>query len=78
MCIRDRVVTTVLAEEVERLAPVAERLGCTSDLQAMLRFAEAGASYQRQIAEYERTGDLRSVARQLCEEFTGERSVLQR
>lgn len=75
---RERVVTTVLAEEVERLAPVAERLGCTSDLQAMLRFAEAGASYQRQIAEYEGTGDLRSVARQLCEEFTGERSVLQR
>lgn len=75
---RERVVTTVLAEEVERLAPVAERLGCTSDLEAMLRFAEAGASYQRQIAEYRRSGDLRSVARQLCEEFTGERSVLQR
>lgn len=68
---RERVVTTVIAEEVERLAPVAERLGCASELQDMLRFAEVGASYQRQVAEHERTGDLRAVARQLCEEFTG-------
>lgn len=68
---RERVVTTVIAEEVERLAPVAERLECASELQDMLRFAEVGASYQRQVAEHERTGDLRAVARQLCEEFTG-------
>lgn len=67
---RERVVTTVLAEEIARLIPVAERLGCERELTDMLRFAEVGASYQRQSAEFARSGDLHTVAGLLCEELT--------
>ncbi|GAA4282855.1 glutamate--cysteine ligase [Brevibacterium daeguense] len=69
---RERLVTTVLAEEVERLRPVAQRLGCAAELEDMLRFAEAGASYQRQRACLAAGGDLRAVARQLVGEFAAE------
>jgi glutamate---cysteine ligase / carboxylate-amine ligase len=69
---RERLVTTVLAEEVERLRPVAQRLGCAAELDGMLQFAEAGASYQRQRARLAADGDLRAVARQLVDEFAAE------
>ncbi|MCQ9384567.1 glutamate--cysteine ligase [Brevibacterium sp. 50QC2O2] len=65
----ERLVTEVIADEVARLEPVAERLGCAEELAGMLRFAEVGASYQRQRAVFERTGDLKEVARLLVEEF---------
>lgn len=65
----ERPVTDVIADEVARLQPVAERLGCVDELADMLRFAETGASYQRQRAEFYRTGKLTAVARQLAEEF---------
>ncbi|MCT1690120.1 glutamate--cysteine ligase [Brevibacterium sp. p3-SID960] len=65
----ERLVTDVIAAEVARLQPVAERLGCVDELADMLRFAETGASYQRQRAEFSRTGELTAVARQLAEEF---------
>lgn len=65
----ERLVTDVIADGVARLQPVAERLGCVDELADMLRFAETGASYQRQRAEFYRTGELTAVARQLAEEF---------
>ncbi|GAA2000985.1 glutamate--cysteine ligase [Brevibacterium samyangense] len=66
---RERLVTEVLADEVERLRPTAERLGCVAELEDVLRIAEAGAGYQRQRAVLESTGSLIEVARSLVEEL---------
>lgn len=65
----ERLVTEVIAEEVERLRPVAARLGCEAELEDMLAFERHGASYQRQCAEHVRSSDLRTVARLLTDEF---------
>ncbi|WP_029088022.1 glutamate--cysteine ligase [Brevibacterium album] len=65
----ERLVTEVIADEVERLAPVADRLDCEEELELMNAFASWGAGYQRQRARLERTGDLRDVAALLVEEF---------
>ena len=59
----ERLVTDHLADELDRLAPVAERLGCEHELEAVRRIVAVGASYQRQREVAERTGgDLRAVA----------------
>ncbi|WP_372736047.1 glutamate--cysteine ligase [Nocardioides sp.] len=52
----ERLVTDDLAETVERLAPVADRLGCGPELAAVLDIVARGASYQRQRAVAESTG----------------------
>ncbi|GAA4682193.1 glutamate--cysteine ligase [Nocardioides nanhaiensis] len=46
----ERLVTDDLADLLERLAPVAERLGCSAELASVARIPERGASYQRQRA----------------------------
>ena len=69
---RERLVTEVIADEVERLMPVARRLGCANELALMNRFATTGAGYQRQRAQLECSGSLGSVARLLVDEFRAE------
>ncbi|MEO9221636.1 MAG: glutamate--cysteine ligase [Mycobacteriaceae bacterium] len=55
---------------LEQLAPTAARLGCTRELAEVAHILAAGASYQRQLAVFERTdGDPRAVARSLIEEM---------
>jgi len=46
----ERLVTDDLADLLERLAPVAERLGCVDELAAVADIPARGASYQRQRA----------------------------
>jgi glutamate---cysteine ligase / carboxylate-amine ligase len=53
---RERLVTDDLADLVERLAPVADRLGCADELALVADMPARGASYQRQRAVSERTG----------------------
>ncbi|MGO1451390.1 MAG: glutamate--cysteine ligase [Brevibacterium yomogidense] len=65
----ERLVTEVIADEVERLRPVAGRLGCVEELELMNGFATWGAGYQRQRARLAETGSLTSVAELLVSEF---------
>lgn len=65
----ERLVTDVIADEVERLAPIAEELGCSAELVSMLSFARVGASYQRQKKVFEETGRMEDVAGLLVEEM---------
>jgi glutamate---cysteine ligase / carboxylate-amine ligase len=53
---QERLVTDDLADLVERLAPVADRLDCTDELALVSDIPARGASYQRQRAVAERTG----------------------
>ena len=53
---QERLVTDDLADVVERLAPVADRLGCADELALVADMPARGASYQRQRAVAERTG----------------------
>ena len=53
---RERLVTDDLADVIERLAPVADRLGCADELALVADMPSRGASYQRQRAVAERTG----------------------
>ena len=46
----ERLVTDDLADLLERLAPVAERLGCVDEIAAVADIPARGASYQRQRA----------------------------
>ena len=71
----ERLVTDVIADEVERLAPVAEELGCSAELESMLSFARVGASYQRQKKVFEETGRMEDVAGLLVEEMRAGKPV---
>ena len=58
----ERLVTDDLADLLERLAPVAERLGCSEELASVAEIPRRGASYQRQRAvAAEHSGDLVAV-----------------
>ena len=58
----ERLVTDDLVDLVERLAPVAERLGCARELASVHDLVAGGASYQRQRAVSAATdGDLVAV-----------------
>jgi carboxylate-amine ligase len=58
----ERLVTEDLTDLLERLAPVAERLGCSAELDAVAEIPRRGASYQRQRAvAVEHEGDLVAV-----------------
>jgi len=58
----ERLVTDDLADLLERLAPVAERLGCSEELASVADIPRLGASYQRQRAvAAEHPDDLVSV-----------------
>lgn len=57
----ERLVTDDLADILTRLAPVAERLGCTDELASVWSIATGAGSYQRQRAVLERTGSMFDV-----------------
>ena len=66
----ERLVTEDLAELLERLAPVAERLDCVEELAGVTRIMEAGAGYQRQLATAQANGgSLKAVVAQLVTEL---------
>jgi carboxylate-amine ligase len=55
---------------------VACRLGCADELAVADEVLNAGASYERQRAVYERGGDLTGVVDALVTEFAEDRFVL--
>jgi glutamate---cysteine ligase / carboxylate-amine ligase len=66
----ERLVTEDLREVLNRLEPVARRLGCTSELRGVETILHRGASYQRQRAVARaHDGDLRAVVAALVEEM---------
>ncbi|MBF4161635.1 glutamate--cysteine ligase [Nocardioides acrostichi] len=66
----ERLVTDDLVDLLHRLAPVAERLGCTDELSGVESIVRDGASYQRQRAVAERTrGDLPAVVESVVREL---------
>ena len=68
---RERLVTDVIADEIDRLRPIAAQLGCAAELAQMGAFATAGASYQRQRAVLAQGGQLADVAALLVSELRG-------
>lgn len=67
---RERLVTDELHDLLERLMPIARRLGCADELAGVEDIIRVGASYQRQLAVAERNdGDLVEVARSLVAEM---------
>ena len=66
----ERLVTEDLAELLVHLEPVADRLGCSTELAAVADIPRRGASYQRQRAVAERTGgDLVAVVDSVVREL---------
>ncbi|QSB22630.1 glutamate--cysteine ligase [Curtobacterium sp. 24E2] len=66
----ERLVTDEVHDLVQRLDPVAERLGCQQELHHLDTMIANGASYQRQLrVAQEHGGDLREVVRHLVSEF---------
>lgn len=61
----ERLVTECLADEIERLGPTAERLGCLPELRSITALIERGVSYQRQREVFRTTGSLTEVTRSL-------------
>ncbi|QGX08463.1 glutamate--cysteine ligase [Janibacter melonis] len=66
---RERLVTEDLADLLERLAPVARRLGCETELADVEQITRTGASYQRQLRVAQEEGTLVGVARSLVDEL---------
>jgi carboxylate-amine ligase len=67
---RERLVTEDLADLLERLTPVARRLGCEDELRTVADIPTRGASYQRQRAvARESGGDLVAVVDALVAEL---------
>ena len=66
----ERLVADDLRDLVTRLEPVAERLGCSTELHDVLTILEVGASYERQaLASAQAGGDLRAVVSALVGEM---------
>ena len=66
----ERLMTDDLADLLERLAPVADRLGCVAELASVAEIPKRGASYQRQRAVAESTGhDLVAVVDSVVREL---------
>jgi carboxylate-amine ligase len=66
----EQLVTDAVAGELERLAPVAERLGCAAELDQVNLILEHGASYQRQLRVAEANGgSLKAVVASLTREL---------
>jgi carboxylate-amine ligase len=66
----ERLVTDDLHDLLERLAPVARRLGCEAELAGVADIVATGASYQRQRAVAARTGgDLVAVVDAIAREL---------
>jgi glutamate---cysteine ligase / carboxylate-amine ligase len=69
---RERLVTEDLTDLLERLAPVAHRLGCAVELEQVHEIVRQGASYQRQREVAARTGgDLVAVVDAVVRELDG-------
>ncbi len=69
----EALLTDDLAGLVERLAPVADRLGCPAELASVLDIPARGASYQRQREVASRTdGDLVAVVDSVVQELRSE------
>jgi carboxylate-amine ligase len=63
-------VTDDLRSILERLTPIAERLGCLDELWGVEAILERGASYQRQLAvAAENGGSLKAVVASLVAEL---------
>jgi carboxylate-amine ligase len=74
--VRERLVTEEIADLLERLAPVARRLGCTEELAGIDDIVRAGASYQRQRAVAAAAGgDLGVVVKSLVAEMRAGRPL---
>jgi hypothetical protein len=56
----------VIANLVERLRGAAERLGCAPELGRVRAMVSAPCGAERQLAVFERTGDLVAVARHMA------------
>lgn len=65
----ERLVTECLVDEIERLTPVAERLGCLGELRGLETLMSRGVSYQRQQDVFKRSGSLTEVTRSLIKEL---------
>ncbi|WP_400158626.1 glutamate--cysteine ligase [Arthrobacter sp. BPSS-3] len=66
----EQLVTDHLRETLDRLAPIAEQLGCAAELGDVTKIIDRGAGYQRQrrvAAEY--GGDLRAVVLDLVKQM---------
>ncbi|WP_376714751.1 glutamate--cysteine ligase [Janibacter limosus] len=73
---RERLVTDELHDLLERLSPIARRLGCESELRRVEDIIRVGASYQRQQAvAAQHGGDLVEVARSLVAEMRAGRPL---
>ena len=72
----EELVSDSVVRWLEVLAPVAERLGCSAELDQVRTILRRGASYQRQRAVARRNaGDLGAVVRALVEEFRAGRPL---
>ena len=72
----EQLVTDAVADLLPRLAPVAERLGCTAELAGIETIIRKGASYQRQRKVARRhEGDLDAVVASLVAEMTAGRPL---
>ncbi|WP_309132087.1 glutamate--cysteine ligase [Brevibacterium sp.] len=65
----ERLVTECLTDEIERLSPVAERLGCLAELQSISTLIDQGVSYQRQREVFRTSGSLTEVTRSLINDL---------
>ncbi len=73
---RERLVTDELHDLLERLEPVARRLGCSTELAMVEDIITSGASYQRQLATAAaHDGDLVEVTRSLVAEMRAGRPL---
>lgn len=64
-----RRVTDHLADTLDMLRPIAAELHCARELEGIERIVTQGASYARQLAVADATGDLREVVHHLIREF---------
>ncbi|WP_417367632.1 glutamate--cysteine ligase [Glutamicibacter arilaitensis] len=61
----EMLVTDHLRSEVKRLAPIAEQLGCSEELQGIIRLIERGAEYQLQRNTFAASGgDFKAVVQE--------------
>ena len=66
----ERLVEDDTRDLITRLEPVADRLGCLTELHDLERIIDTGASYERQaVAAAKAGGDLRAVVRSLISEL---------
>jgi carboxylate-amine ligase len=66
----------LVADAVQDLAPIADELGCRTELDSALLLARAGTSADRQRGVVASGGDTRDVVDSLVEEFCGAEGYL--